>query len=262
MNNSLCILTDNTAQFPHGGLPGQHLIKSLPLRSDGQSVSTPTVDDFLRVYCELERGYSGILVLTLSSSLLSVAETAYQASIRHGGTAQIAVLDSRQVGVGLGLLAQVGAQAALTGQPLVQVEQLVRAAIPYIYTLLQVDAGSLSQHTNIPAAQSTEDVLGSFPLFVLEDGRLVPYKKVRTRRHLLESFQEFIEEFETPQQIAFLHGKNSTLRSRPLREVSRELFPTTPFSEVDMPVVLSMLFGTQAVGMTIMEMPTARSTTS
>ena len=259
MNNSLCILTDNTVQFPHGGLPGQHLIKSLPLRSDSHLVAPPAVDDFLRVYCELERGYSGILVLTLSSHLLPVAEIAYQASIRHGGTAQIAVLDSRQVGVGLGLLAQVGAQAALSGQSLLQVEQLIRATIPYVYTLLHVDAGSLSQYTGVPGAQSVEDTLGLFPLFVLEDGQLVPYKKVRTRRHLLESFQEFVEEFETPQQIAFLRGKNSTLRSRPLREVSKELFPATPFSEVDMPAVLSMLFGVQAVGMTIMEVPAGRS---
>lgn len=230
----------------------------MPLRSDGQSVSTPTVDDFLRVYHELEREANAILVLTLSSHLLSVAEIAYQASIQHGGTAQIAVLDSRQIGIGLGLLAQIGAQAALTGQSLVQVEQHIRAAIPYIYTLIHVDTDSLSRHTDIHNTPIDDDVLGLFPLFVLEDGQLVPYKKVRTRRHLLESFQEFIEEFETPQQIAFMRGKGSTLRSRPLREVSKELFPQTPFSEMDMPVALATLFGPQAVGITIMEMPTAK----
>ena len=254
LSNPLCILTDNTAQFPHSGFPGQRLIRSLPLHSDGQSVTVPTVDDFLRVYRELEREVNSILVLTVSSHLLPVAEVAYQASIRHGGTAQIAVLDSRQIGVGLGMLAQVGAQAALSGLSLLEVEQQVRATIPHVYTLIHVDTESLARLGDVPAAQANDDGLGLFPLFVLEDGQLVLYKKIRTRRHLLESFQEFIEEFETPQQIAFLRGKGSTLRSRPLREVSKELFAETPFTEVDMPAALITLFGTQAVGITVMEM--------
>ncbi len=258
LSNSLCILTDNTAQLPYGGFPGQRLIKSLPLRSDNQSITAPAVDDFLRVYRELEREFSAILVLTLSSHLVPVAEIAYQASMQHGGTAQITVLDSRQVGVGLGMLAQIGAQAALMGQSLVEVEERIRATIPHVYTLIHAEVESLTRHADFPKMQAGDEVLGLFPLFVLEDGQLTPYKKVRTRRHLLESFQEFIEEFETPQQIAFLRGKGSTLRSRPLREVSKELFPDTPFSEVDMPLALAALFGAQAVGITVMEIPGER----
>ncbi len=213
------------------------------------------MDDFLRIYRELEREYTAILVLTLSGHLLPVAEMAYQAAMQHGGTAQITVLDSRQTGVGLGMLAQIGAQAALAGQSLAEVEQRIRATIPHIYTLIHAEAESLARHGDFPRGQVNDEALGLFPLFVLEDGQLVPYKKVRTRRHLLESFQEFIEEFETPRQIAFLRGKSSMLRSRPLREVSKELFPETPFSEVDMSLILATLFGAQAVGITVMEIP-------
>lgn len=255
MSNSLCILTDNTAQFPQGGFPGQRLIKSLPLRSDGRSVAAPTVEDFLRVYRELEQEFNAILVLTLSSLLLPVAENARQASMQHGGTAHIAVLDSRQTGAGLGMLAKIGAQAALAGASLAEAEQRVRAAIPHVYTLLHAETDSLARQGYFLPQEMNPELLGLFPLFVLEDGQLVPYKKVRTRRHLLESFQEFIEEFETPQQIAFLRGKNSTLRSRPLREVAKELFPSTPFNEAELSVSLVTLFGPQAVGVTVMEMP-------
>src|SRR5690242_3039650 len=113
LSNSVCILTDNTAQLPYGGFAGQRLIRSLPLHVDGPSISLPTLDDFLHVYRELEREFNAILVLTLSSHLLPVAEVARQAAMQHGGTARIAVLDSRQTAAGLGMLAQVGAQAAL-----------------------------------------------------------------------------------------------------------------------------------------------------
>jgi DegV family protein with EDD domain len=255
-NSSLCILTDDTCQLPHGGFSGQRLIKSLPLRSDTRSVSAPSVDDFLRAYSELECEYSAILVLTLSNCLLPVAEIAQQASVQHGGMAHITVLDSKQTGTGLGMLAQIGAQAAAAGEPLVEVEQRVRSAIPYTYTLIHAEMQNLSRHEYFSSAgQADGEALGLFPLFVLEDGQLVPYKKVRTRRHLLESFQEFVEEFETPQQIAFLRGKSSTLRSRPLREITKELFPKTPFSEADMSSALATLFGAQAVGITVMEIP-------
>jgi DegV family protein with EDD domain len=255
LNNSICILTDNTAQLPPGGFSGQLFIKSLPLYSDSQSVRAPKVDDFLRVYRELERDFSAILVLTLSSHLVPVAEIAHQASMQHGGTAQISVLDSRQTAAGLGMLVQIGAQAVLAGESLADVEQRIRFAIPHIYTLIHAETKNLLRHGYFSAAQAQSDALGLFPLFMLEDGQLAPYRKIRTRRHLLESFQEFLEEFETPRQIAFLRGKNNILRSHPLREIAKRLFPKTPFSEVDLSAPLITLFGVQAVGITVMEVP-------
>lgn len=262
LNNSLCILTDNTAQLPRGIFPGQRLIKSFLLRSDGPSISTPNVDDFLRCYRELEREFNAMLVLTISSQLLPVAEIARQASMQHGGMAHITVLDSKQTAAGLGMLAQIGAQAAAAGESLGQVEQRVRSAIPHVYTLVHAETESLSRHGFFSTQEANDEALGLFPLFVLEDGKLMPYKKVRTRRHLLESFQEFIEEFETPQQINFLRGRNSTLRSRPLREITKERFPETPFSEAELSATLATVFGAQAVGITVMEMPEREKVTN
>lgn len=249
MSNSVCILTDNTAQLPHGAFPGQRLIKTFHLGVDERSVSPPPLEDFLQVYCELEREFGAILVLTLSGHLLPVAQAAQKAALRHGGTAQIAVLDSKQTGPGLGLLAQLGAQSILAGASLADVEIRIRAAMAHIYTLIHIDAESL------PPTQADAEELGLFPLLMLEDGQLAPYKKVRTKRHLLESFQEFVEEFETPQRITFLHGRHSAIRSRPLRELARERFPEIPFADMEMPAPLARLFGPQAAGITVMEMP-------
>jgi fatty acid-binding protein DegV len=221
---------------------------------DECSVSPPLLEDFAQAYCELEREFDAILALTLSSQLVPVAQVAEQAALQHGGKAQIAVLDSMQTGPGLGMLAQLGAQAILAGASLAEVEQHIRAASAYLYTLIHVDAESLSRSTFAPVQEDVDEA-GLLPLLLLEDGQPVLYKKVRTRRHLLESFQEFVEEFETPQRITFLRGRYSAIPSRPLREIARERFPQTPFSDMEMPAPLARLFGSEAAGITVMEMP-------
>lgn len=227
------------------------------MQIDGRFISAPSPEDFLQAYRELGREFNTILVMTLSNYFLPVAEVAQKASLQHGGMAHIAVLDSKQIGPGLGMLAQLGAQAILAGESLQGVEEHIRAAIPHIYMLIHIDPESLSRYPDFSPSQSAlrDEELGVFPLLALEDGQLVPYKKVRTRRHLLESFQEFVEEFETPQRITFLRGRNSAIRSRLLREISRERFPQIPFSEMEMPAPLVRLFGLQAAGVTVMEMP-------
>ena len=212
----------------------------------------PRLDDFLRVYNELEHEFNGILVLTLSNHILPVAQVAQKAALQHGGTAKITVLDSRQTGPGLGILAQLGAQAILAGATLGDVEEHLRAAIASIYTLIHIDAQNLSRVALSPSQIDISE-MGLLPLLTLEDGQFVPYRKVRTRRHLLESFQEFIEEFESPEQIICLHGRDSAIRSRSLREIAAGSFPTVPFADLELPAPLSRLFGPEAVAVTVME---------
>jgi fatty acid-binding protein DegV len=252
--SSTCILTDNTAQLSLGAFPGQRLIKTLPLKTENQQICAPAVDDFLRAFAALERDFSGILALTISSHLLPAVDIAQQAAAQHGGMVHISVLDSQQTGAGLGILAQIGAQAAAAGHTLIEVEEKIRAAIPHIYTLLYVEPENLSRHPHlIPLLADSGEA--PFPLFLLEEGQLAPYKKVRTKRHLLESFQEFIEEFEHPQQIVFQRGTGNPLRARPLRELTRDLFPGVVFSEVEIPAPLATLLGPQSTGVIILEMP-------
>lgn len=231
------------------------MVKTISLRLDGQTVHAPSLEDWLKAYRDLEHEFNAILVLTLSGYLLPAAEIARKAALQHGGKAHITILDSKQAGPGLGVLAYLAAQAILTGASLVDVEEQVRAVIPHIYTLFHIDAESLAHYGDFSPTSTDEESLGSFPLLALEDGQFAPYKKVRTRRHLLESFQEFIEEFETPQQITFLRGRGNTIRSRPLRELARERFPEVPFSEMEMSLSLTRLLGIESVGVMVMEIP-------
>lgn len=220
-------------------------MRVLPLPVDSGVVGVPMLQDFLHIYDTLEREFSSILVLTISSHILPVAQAAQQAALQHGGKAKISILDSQQTGPGLGMLTQIGAQAISAGVTLKGLEEHLRAAITSIYTLI---------HIHQPhAACNTDDDSSLLPLMTLEDGQFVPYKKIRTRRHLLETFQEFIEEFETPKQIACLYGRESAIRPRSLREIASENFPSVPFSEMSIPAPLARHFGPETIGVTIME---------
>lgn len=241
---SLCILTDNSALFPPTQAGHGKYLRTLPLRQANKRAIPPIVEDFTHAFTELEREFHSILVLTSAESLLPAHHAAQTAILSHGGTAKIAVLDSQQSGPGLGLLAQLGARAAADGQPLPAVIERIRAAIPHLYTLLCIES-------QLPAPEENN----STPVFSLEDGQLIPYKKVRTRRHLLESFQEFVEEFETPQHIVYFRGPEPGLRARPLRDKATELFPGIPFTEMEVNPALAAVFGHPLVGMTIMELP-------
>jgi fatty acid-binding protein DegV len=243
---SICILTDNTALFPPSNISGRKYIRTLTLNQVDRHILPPTAEDYARAFHDLEHEFRDILVLTISECILAGTESARIAAKSHGGVARIAVLDSRQSGPGVGLLAQVGARAATESATLADVEERVRAAIPHIYTLI-------CPETELPAQPQAEN--GLLPVLSLEDGQPIPYKKVRTRRHLLESLQEFLEEFERPQYITYFRGHESSLRARPVRDAATNLFPGVPFTEMEMNPGLTALFGSQAIGLTIMELP-------
>ena len=74
--------------------------------------------------------------------------------------------------------------------------------------------------------------MGMLPIFAIEEGRLTPMEKVRTQRHLFESFLEFINEFEAPAHIALMRGaSHNTIRDATCASVCPGDFPETPFSE-------------------------------
>lgn len=269
----LCILTDSTAQFTRPDFPGRDRIYLVPFRlqaaSQGQegrlphTLIPPGVHDFARFFDELGREYDAILVITLAASLSAAAEHARQAASRCSKYAEIEVIDSHTTAAGLGILAQAAAEAAAAGATLRQVEMRVRSAIPHLYMLICIpeliylaEAGHLT-----PAQATVGEMLGLLPIFSLEDGRLMPMQKVRTQRHLFESFQEFINEFEHPYHIALMRGVNhDTLRTRPLREYVQECFPETLFSEHNMNAHLAALLGPQSIGLVVVEKPFERMT--
>ena len=269
---TVCILTDSSVQFKRPGFPGREHVHIIPLdfrpstyllpeTPEGQ-FDLPSVQAFSSYFTQLSREYEEILVITLAASLSPLGRYAGEAAAQYTNHATIQVVDSQTTAIGLGLLVQIAAEAATAGAPISEIERLVRAAIPRVYMLFCIpemnylaEAGYLSRSQAVVG-----EMMGLLPIFVLEEGRLTPMLKVRTQRHLLESFQEFIDEFNDPYHVALIQGTNHMhLRARPLREYVEGNFPFTPFSVHSIGAYLSALFGPQCVGLVVMEKSNSRS---
>ncbi|HEY3313621.1 MAG TPA: hypothetical protein VGK00_18425 [Anaerolineales bacterium] len=249
---SLCILTTSTALFPPASPGCGRFIRTLSLEAEGQSLALPGADDYTRIYNELECEFNAILVLTAPEAVVPGAETARLAAQSHGGTAKISVLETLQIGPGLGILTQLAARKAAAGASLLEVEDYIRSVIPYLFTILCPDTTP-----GAPGKKSTQngDQSGALLVYLLDEGLLMPYKKVRTQRHLLENLQEFLGEFEKPQRLVYFHGKNASLHTRPLRETAAGTFPGVHFVDLVINEALASLFGECTVGLTVLEKP-------
>jgi DegV family protein with EDD domain len=267
----ICILTDSTAQFTRPNFPGHELVYVIPFhlqsepRPGGKNASRqvsaahlvpPTPQEFLAYFAQLGRQHATVLVITLSSSLSEATHNAQEAAIQYNNLSAVQIFDSQTTAIGLGLLVQAAAEAAARGASFQEIEHWLRAAIPRIYMLFcipELTYLAAAGYLAYPQAMVGE-MMGLLPIFTLEDGRLTPMEKVRTQRHLFESFQEFMEEFENPSHIALMYGASHlTLRTRPLRIYVQENFPRTPFSEHPISPHVGALFGPQSIGLVIME---------
>ncbi|MEW6093724.1 MAG: DegV family protein [Chloroflexota bacterium] len=267
----VCILTDSTAQFTRTNFPGRERVfiasfdlqpvahqgaNPRPPRFSDPRLIPPSLQTFLHLYQELSQTYDSILVMTVSSLLSPVAQHALSASAQFSNHADVEVLDTRTTAAGLGWLVETAAGAASAGETMGAVIQKVRAVIPYIYSLFFLpDLNTLAENGHLsPAQAQAAEILGMFPIFMLEDGRLSPLEKGHSPRAVVDCFEEFLDEFESPRRVALAHGAGQdSTRTRPLRQHIQEVHPEAHFSEHIFPPHLAALLGTKSIGMAIMQ---------
>lgn len=269
--SKLCILTDSTAQFTRPNFLGQDLVHVIPFDLEPEAhqearrsalfvsrprLSPPGPQEFLHCFTQLSQEFDSLLVITLSAALSPTTVNAQEAAARYNDHTSIQVVDSQTTAIGLGLLVQEAAAAAARGDSFQEIERQVRSTIPRIYQLFCIpELTYLAATGYIQTSQAlVGEMMGLLPIFAMEEGRLTPMEKVRTQRHLFESFQEFMEEFEDPCHIALMRGAGSNpLRTRPLRTYVQESFPQTPFSEHPLGPHTAAMFGPKCIGLVIME---------
>jgi DegV family protein with EDD domain len=283
MPSSTCILTDSSAQFPQLSFSGRDRVRIVPLdieyagelHKEGAEIKVanlepyansrtqpriipPSVETFRDLYLTLSRSYDNILVIVLSAQLSNVFDNAALAAQALQGARPIQVVNSQTTSVGLGLLVQAAAEMVEKGGTIVEAERLVRQMIPHIYTLVCSPSLSYMHYAGfLDHAQATlGEMLGIYPIFTLEEGRLTPLDKVRNYRYALEFFQEFLEEYDDLKHIALLQSSPGNVQeSRTLRQFAQECFPHTSYTEHAMNVPFAMLFGPKAWSMIVAENP-------
>ncbi len=283
---SICIVTDNTAQFSQPAFPGRNLVHILPTRifimgeeitetqpikasglpdhitSPGQiSVKPPGVEDFQKLFNALEPHFSEIFVILPSIHLINSYEIARAATRTFHGSINLHVIDSQTTSIGLGYLVQTAADAAASGATPIQIDQLVRSTLSRIYAVLCTPSLSYLHNTGIiDSAQAViGEMLAIFPIFTLEEGEFTPVDKVRNHRHIIEFFEEFLDEFESLQHIGLLQSKYpNNQETRIFREHVQTSFPKIPFTEHTINTALASLMGPTCTGLFLVESGTRK----
>lgn len=277
----VCILTDNTAQFPIPAFPGRkflHIIslhiefdgeyyeKSEDIRASHLPVSTrlgktskaipPSVEEFESMFNQLGEQYEEIVAIFHSTHLSNTYENAKEALRSIQGNAKIELIDSQTTGTGLGLVVQAAAAAAEEGKSASEVEDMIRSLLPRVYSLFCLEGLTyLNRNGYLGDEQAlVAEYMKMLPVYVLDSGHLVPTQKARNPRHLVDLLHEFISEFENLEHIGILQGIPAfENESRALRERISLDYDQVPISEHIIGSVLSTMIGPRSLGIFVLQ---------
>jgi DegV family protein with EDD domain len=279
--NSICILTDNSAQFPRPTFSGMDIVNVIDLNvsisgkiyNNGTAIKPqalpvtatldlnplllpPTVQDFQNTFVQLGKSYNEILGVFMSSFVNDCFRNAKLAADSLRNSINIQLIDSQTTSIGLGILIQSIAEAIYSGASSNEVDRMARNTIKHTYTVFSVPGLSyLESNGFVDFTQSTiTEMLDLYPIFSFEDGVLTPLEKVKSHRQSALFFQEFIEEFVELQHIALLQSSPPNQpEAKMLREFVQESFPNIPFTEHALNLPLATLFGPNSMGLIVVE---------
>ncbi|WP_067830743.1 DegV family protein [Actinomadura kijaniata] len=155
------------------------------------TTSRPSPERFAHAYKEAAgAGASAIVSVHLSSLMSGTVEAARLAA--EDAPVPVHVVDSRTIGLGLGLAALTAAAAALDGEPVSAVVSAAEDRAAATRSLFYVDTlEHLRRGGRIGAAAT---LLGSAlmvkPLLGITDGKITPLEKVRTSSRALARLEE------------------------------------------------------------------------
>jgi DegV family protein with EDD domain len=279
--NSICIVTDSSAQFTRPNFPGLENIKVIPLKVslNGETLDSnkgiksikmpnsatdvlapqviaPTTEELRKFFLSLSNHYNEILAIFLSSSLNQCFHNAQKAIAVMNGRLNITLIDSQTTSFGLGLLVQKVAEASTKNLSLTELERIARHQVHQTYGVICAPGLSYLSHWGVldKAQASVGEMLNLFPIFTIEEGKLIPVEKVKNSRQALLYFQEYIEEFDEVENIALAQAPPySPHDTRLLREYIQNHFTTTTFTEHSTNLPMAALLGPRSLGLFLVD---------
>jgi DegV family protein with EDD domain len=278
---SSCILTDSSVQFSFPGFPGNkclrilehHLayssaektfdilpkVSELPSYSSAEfspKIIAPTPEDIVSTLSDILPFYDDIFILLLSKEISPLFGEVEKIMASLHGHADLHLIDSQNTSLGLGLLVQYTAELTSKNIPPDEIEKSLRLLIPHIYTLFCTpNLSYLHASAVLDMGQSTVgEMLGLYPMFVMEEGRLNPLQKVKNQRAAIDYCIEFVNEFDDLKHVAFIQPTAPVINeTKLLHQHLEETFPSTSYTEHIISPFLSSLFGPRGFGMVVME---------
>jgi len=208
------------------------------------TTSQPTPGDFLAVYEELA-GYERILSLQLSSTLSGTFASAAAAAATAGGA--VRVIDTRTVSAAVAMLALAVERRLDRGTTDEEIEALLerfRATHGLLFTVDTLEF--LARGGRIGRAAALAGMLLNVkPILGLEEGEVVPLKRVRGSQKALEELRDLLVAAtgETPSLRIGLAHAAAPERVATLERLVRE---ARPRAQVEIVTSLGAVVGTHA----------------
>ncbi len=216
----------------------------------------PTSEQFRRVYTRLTRYTDQIISLHSSASLSLVRREAQIAAREFLGRCDILIIDSETLSLGLGILVEEAAKWAYESVSLGEIVRQIRGMIRRIYIVLVTDTLDYLEYGRLisPAQAILGAMLGIRPFLAIEEGRIIPMEKVRSRERAIDKLAEFANEFSDIEQVAILQSTPyPTDKTKALRERLELITPGHEFPILLYGPLLASHIGPDGMGLVVYE---------
>jgi DegV family protein with EDD domain len=221
------------------------------------TTSQVAVVDMQRIFQEkVEQGFE-VLGIFVSSKLSGTVQSANEAKSLMGTAGQkISVFDSRSTAMALGFQAIAVAQAAAAGASMAECIALAEKSKAHVGVVFTVETLEfLHRGGRIGGAQRfVGTMLSMKPVLALQDGRVEPVDRVRTKSKAQDRVLEFVKEQvagRTPVRLATLHANAPDEARALLLRAEKELQPVESILAEVSPTVGAQA-GPGTVGLTFM----------
>ncbi len=220
------------------------------------TVIPPSEEDFVELFARLSHHYDAVLSIHPSRELSESWHNARLAAQRTGGNCEFAIVDSRSLCAGQGMLIRVAARAAQEEDSVEAVIQTVLDAVKRIYSIYCVHDTRCLRARGImkPSHSILSERLGIKPLVSVEGGEIIIIEKVLSESDTIERFIEFLVEFDALadalilQMQAPISEQTRILQDRLALEFPGQHFPFTMYS-----ATMASYLGTAATGIAVLE---------
>ncbi|NLF02746.1 MAG: DegV family protein [Anaerolineales bacterium] len=237
-------------------LTAEELLLNMASERLRPKVVGPTSEQFLELYTQQTRSTNQLISLHSSGSLSPVYREARRAAREFLGRCDIMVMDSETVSLGLGILVEAAARMAQENVPLAEIVRELRGMIRRVYIVMVTDTLDYLEHNRLisPAQAILGTMLDVKPFLSIEEGKIVPIEKVRSRERAIDKIAEFASEFSRIERMAILQSTPyATEETKMLRDRLELVAPGH-----DMPIllygpVLASHIGPDGIGLVVYE---------
>jgi fatty acid kinase fatty acid binding subunit len=216
----------------------------------------PSVEQFEQIYRGLLGRTDKIISVHTSGKLSQATANATAASQQFLGRCNIQVIDSESVSTGLGLLVQAASDAIADKMEFDDVVRVIRGMIPRLYMVSFLDDLTYLERNGLVTRSQAilGNMMGVIAFLTLEEGKLIPMEKVRSRARAIEKLTEFVSEFSILSHLSILESSSTpSEEARGLVERIRLIHPDTPIGISCYGPSLATLVGINSLGVVVLE---------